>query len=158
MMGGIDISTLTLEQYFRMIDENHAPGMVNEEFGRTMEKDIKDMTIAEYMKYEEELTEDHGKDSSHFLLQTIEQGIIDNTDAPNLKPHDEGMRSDDDVDEWFVTEMEEHTKRRENKEDAMINIMKSLVEECKTFYKSKQIKTSETNTVLEASSMISNET
>ncbi|GJS36508.1 hypothetical protein Tco_0534890 [Tanacetum coccineum] len=29
--------------------------MVNEEFGRTMEKDIEDMTIAEYMKYEAEM-------------------------------------------------------------------------------------------------------
>nr|GEY83293.1 ribonuclease H-like domain-containing protein [Tanacetum cinerariifolium] len=43
-----------------------------------------------------------------------EHGMIINTDAPdapNLEPHDEGMRSDDDVDEWFVTEMEEHAKR-----------------------------------------------
>ncbi|GJT30119.1 hypothetical protein Tco_0910394 [Tanacetum coccineum] len=43
-----------------------------------------------------------------------EQGTIDNIDAPNapnLEPHDEGMSSDDDVDEWFVTEMEEHVKR-----------------------------------------------
>ncbi|GJR32092.1 putative reverse transcriptase domain-containing protein [Tanacetum coccineum] len=52
MMGGINISTLTLEQYFRLIEENQAPGMVNDEFGGTMEKDIKDMTIAEYMEYE----------------------------------------------------------------------------------------------------------
>ncbi|GJS89257.1 hypothetical protein Tco_0771893, partial [Tanacetum coccineum] len=58
-----------------------------------------------------------------------EQGTIDNTDAPdtpNLEPHDEGMSSDDDVDEWFVTEM--------------------------------QMKTSEIDTVLEASSMASNDT
>ncbi|GKE10682.1 hypothetical protein Tco_1414233, partial [Tanacetum coccineum] len=52
MMRGIDISTLTLEQYFRMIDENHALGMVNEERRRTMEKDTEDMTIVEYIKYE----------------------------------------------------------------------------------------------------------
>ncbi|GKD48505.1 putative reverse transcriptase domain-containing protein [Tanacetum coccineum] len=53
-----------------------------------------------------------------------EQGTIDNTDAPdtpNLEPHDEGMSSDDDVDEW-------------------------------------QMKTSEIDTVLEASSMASNDT
>ncbi|GKB63755.1 hypothetical protein Tco_0919941, partial [Tanacetum coccineum] len=47
-----------------------------------------------------------------------DQGIIDNTDAPdapNLDPHDEGMSSDDEVDEWFVTEMEEYIKKEEIK-------------------------------------------
>ncbi|GKF97595.1 hypothetical protein Tco_0293416, partial [Tanacetum coccineum] len=39
-----------------------------------------------------------------------EQGTIDNTDAPNLEPYDEGMCNDDDVDEWFVTKMEEQAK------------------------------------------------
>ncbi|GJW74176.1 hypothetical protein Tco_0133546 [Tanacetum coccineum] len=209
MMGGIDISTLTLEQYFRMIDENHASGMVNNECGRTMEKKIEDMIIAEYMKYKAKMKRQLWRDSKSYLrtkydswdvgsfhleknktldypyyiddakidayynlppllpcFKTIqpyiqrknesykvklddeinymsdresvisEQGTIDNTDAPeapNLKPHDEGMSSDDDVDEWFVAEMEEHTKRGENKEDTLINIMKSLVKECKPF-------------------------
>ncbi|GJZ37920.1 putative ribonuclease H-like domain-containing protein [Tanacetum coccineum] len=204
IMGEIDISALTLEQYFKMIDENHAPGMVNEEFGRTIEKDIEDMTIAEYMKYKAEMKRQSWRDSqsyfpatydnwdvgsfhleknktSNYLYSTddakinayynlppllpcfkpiqpctkcknesckaeldeeinymsdeeslmSEQGTIDNTDAPdapNLEPYDEGMSNDDDVDEWFVTEIEEH------------------------------MKTSKTNTVLEASSMASNET
>ncbi|GJV24482.1 putative reverse transcriptase domain-containing protein [Tanacetum coccineum] len=84
-----------------------------------------------------------------------DQGTIENTnapDAPNLEPHDEGMSIDDEVDEWFVTKMEEHTKGGENEEDALINIIKSLVEECKTVYKSRQMKTSKTDTVLKASS------
>ncbi|GJU62907.1 RNA-directed DNA polymerase, eukaryota, reverse transcriptase zinc-binding domain protein [Tanacetum coccineum] len=177
MMGGIDISTLTLEQYFRMIHENHALGMVNEERRRTMEKDTKDMTIVEYIKYETKIKRQSWRDSqSHFLTKydswdvasfhleenkTLDylyytdnakidayydlppllpcfkhiqpytqcknksynaeldeeinyisygesvmskQGIIDNTDAPdvpNLEPHDEGISSDDDVDEYF---------------------------------------------------------
>ncbi|GKA82615.1 hypothetical protein Tco_0789363 [Tanacetum coccineum] len=45
-----------------------------------------------------------------------EQGTIDKTDVPNvlnLEPDDEGMNSNDDVDEWFVTEMEEHKKTSE---------------------------------------------
>ncbi|GKB05930.1 phospholipase-like protein [Tanacetum coccineum] len=40
MMGEIDISTLTLEQYFRLIEENQASSMVNDEFRGMMEKDI----------------------------------------------------------------------------------------------------------------------
>ncbi|GJS06409.1 retrovirus-related pol polyprotein from transposon TNT 1-94 [Tanacetum coccineum] len=180
MMRGIDISTLTLEKYFRMIDENHASGMVNEECGRKMEKDIEDMTIAEYIKYKAEMKRQSWRDcqsyspikydnwdvgslyleknkTSDYLYYTNDAKIdayydlppllpcfkpiqpytkrtIDNTDAPdalNLEPHDEGMSNDDDVDEWFVTEMEEQAKKGENEEDALINIMKSLVEECK---------------------------
>ncbi|GKA33625.1 hypothetical protein Tco_0720054 [Tanacetum coccineum] len=205
--------------------------MVNEEFGRTMEKDIKDMTIAEYMKYEEEMKRQSWKDSQSYFLTEYDnwdvgsfrlkknitsdypyytddakinayydlphllpcfkpiqpytqhknesykaeldeeinymsdgesvmsdQGTIDNTDEPNLEPYDEGISSDDEVDEWFITNMEEHIKRGENEEDALINIMKSLIEEFKTVYKSRQMKTSKTDTVLEASSMVSNDT
>ncbi|GJS69003.1 hypothetical protein Tco_0701844, partial [Tanacetum coccineum] len=187
IMGEIDISTLTLEQDFRLIDENHVSSMVNEEFGKMMEKDIEDMTIAEYIKYEAEMKRQSWRDSQSYfptkydnwdvgsfhlkknktsdypyyaddakinayydlppLLPCFkhiqpytkhknesyktgldeeinyvsngesvmsEQGTIDKTDAPNvpnLEPDDEGMSSNDDVDEWFVTEMEEHAKR-----------------------------------------------
>nr|GEX40024.1 hypothetical protein [Tanacetum cinerariifolium]GEY18041.1 hypothetical protein [Tanacetum cinerariifolium] len=62
-MRGSDINTLTMEQYFKMIDENHAPGMVNKEFRRTMEGDIEDMTIDEYMKYEAEMKRKSWRDS-----------------------------------------------------------------------------------------------
>ncbi|GJX86929.1 hypothetical protein Tco_0337703 [Tanacetum coccineum] len=185
MMGGIDISTLTLEQYFRMIDENHAPGIVNKEFGRTMEKDIEDMAIAEYMKYEAEMKRQSWRDSQSYfptkydnwdvgsfhleenktsdypyytndakidayydlppLLPCFkpiqpytkrknesykteldeeinymsdgesvmsEQGTIDNTDAPNLEPYDEGMCNDDDVDECNDTVEEDSRPSR----------------------------------------------
>nr|GEX01177.1 hypothetical protein [Tanacetum cinerariifolium]GFA20704.1 hypothetical protein [Tanacetum cinerariifolium] len=79
MMGEIEISTLTLEQYFRLIEENQALGMVNDEYRGMMEKDIEDMIISEYIEYEAE------------------------------------MKSDDDVDEWLVTDMEEHKKEETRK-------------------------------------------
>ncbi|GKC46493.1 zinc finger, CCHC-type containing protein, partial [Tanacetum coccineum] len=129
----------------RLIEENQAPGMVNDEFGGTMEKDIEDMTIDEDMKYEAEIKRqswrdvrsyfptkyDDGDDGSFHLDKNrtldypyyvddakidayyklppllpyeesvmSEQDTSDNTDAPNLEPHDEGMSNDDDVDEW----------------------------------------------------------
>ncbi|GKB79754.1 RNA-directed DNA polymerase, eukaryota, reverse transcriptase zinc-binding domain protein, partial [Tanacetum coccineum] len=167
IMGEIDISTLTLEQDFRLIDENHAPGMVNEEFGKMMEKDIEDMTIdvgsfhlkknktSDYLYYTDDAKINayydlppllpcfkhiqpytkHKNESyktgldeeinyvSNGELVMSEQGTIDKTDAPNvpnLEPDDEGMRSNDDVDEC------------------------------------KQKKTSKTDIVLEVSSMASN--
>ncbi|GKA02240.1 hypothetical protein Tco_0674905 [Tanacetum coccineum] len=146
MMGGIDISTLTLEQYFRLIEENPAPSMVNDEFRGTMEKDIEDMTITEtsdYPYYADDAKIDacynlppllpcfkpiqrytkHKNESSKEELEVeisymsdgeslmSEQDTSDNTDAPNLEPHDKEISSDDDVDEWLITEMEEHKKR-----------------------------------------------
>nr|GEY47121.1 hypothetical protein [Tanacetum cinerariifolium] len=36
-----------------------------------------------------------------------EQDTSDNIDAPNLEPHDEGISSNDDVDKWLITEMEQ---------------------------------------------------
>ncbi|GJX86928.1 hypothetical protein Tco_0337702 [Tanacetum coccineum] len=135
-----------------------------------MEKDIEDMAIAEYIKYEAEMKRQSWRDSQSYFptkydnwdvgsfhleenktsdypyytndakidayydlppllpcfkpIQPYTKWTIDNTDAPdapNLEPYDEGMCSDDDVDEWFM-------------------------------------KTSETDTVLEAFSMASNNT
>nr|GEW27902.1 hypothetical protein [Tanacetum cinerariifolium] len=55
MIEDVDINTLTLEQYFVLIQGNQAPGMVQAEFGRMMEKDIEDMTFTKYIEYEAEM-------------------------------------------------------------------------------------------------------
>ncbi|GJW42444.1 hypothetical protein Tco_0071243 [Tanacetum coccineum] len=54
MMGEVDIETLTMEQYLMLTQRNQAPGMVKPKFGMK-EKDIEDMTIAEYMEYESKM-------------------------------------------------------------------------------------------------------
>nr|GEW60210.1 hypothetical protein [Tanacetum cinerariifolium] len=53
MMGEINISTLTLEQYFRLIEENQALGMINDEFGGMMEKECKAVYKGGQMKTSE---------------------------------------------------------------------------------------------------------
>ncbi|GJS69004.1 phospholipase-like protein [Tanacetum coccineum] len=83
MMGGIDISTLTLEQYFRMIHENHALGMVNEERRRTMEKDTKDMTIVDWDVASFHLEENKTLD---YLYYTDNAKIDAYYDLPPLLP------------------------------------------------------------------------
>ncbi|GJX87640.1 putative ribonuclease H-like domain-containing protein [Tanacetum coccineum] len=55
MMGELDIDTLTIKQYLMLTQGNHAPGMVKTRFRGMMEKDIEDMTIAEYMEYGSEM-------------------------------------------------------------------------------------------------------
>ncbi|GKB92282.1 hypothetical protein Tco_0964554 [Tanacetum coccineum] len=59
MMGEIDIDTLTIEQYLLLTQGNQAPSLVKSEFRELMEEDIEDMTIAKYMKYEEEMKKCH---------------------------------------------------------------------------------------------------
>ncbi|GJV50209.1 hypothetical protein Tco_1440421 [Tanacetum coccineum] len=55
MMSEVDIENLTIEQYLMLTQKNQAQGMVKNEYGGMMKKDIEDVTIAEYMEYEEEM-------------------------------------------------------------------------------------------------------
>ncbi|GJV66287.1 hypothetical protein Tco_1477115 [Tanacetum coccineum] len=78
-------------------------------------KPIQPYTQRKNESYKAELDEEINYISDEESVMS-DQGIIDNTDAPdapNLDPHDEGISSDDEVDEWFVTEMEEYTKKEE---------------------------------------------
>ncbi|GJU50737.1 hypothetical protein Tco_1220292 [Tanacetum coccineum] len=52
MIDEVDIDTLTIKQYLMLNQGNQVPGMVKTEFRGMMEKDIENMTIAEYMEYE----------------------------------------------------------------------------------------------------------
>nr|GEW94478.1 hypothetical protein [Tanacetum cinerariifolium] len=65
--GEIDFSTLTLEQYFRLIEENQAPSMVNDEFGKMIEKDIEDMIIVEYIEYEADMQRKSERDAQSYF-------------------------------------------------------------------------------------------
>ncbi|GKE67950.1 hypothetical protein Tco_1522111 [Tanacetum coccineum] len=53
MMGKVDIETLTIDQYLMLTQGNQAPSMVKPKF-EMKEKDIEDITIAEYMEYKAE--------------------------------------------------------------------------------------------------------
>nr|GEW16128.1 RNA-directed DNA polymerase homolog [Tanacetum cinerariifolium] len=74
VMGEIDISTLTLEQYFRLIEENQASRMANDEFEGTMEKEIEDMTIAEYIEYKAEMKRKSWRDAQSYFPTKYDDG------------------------------------------------------------------------------------
>ncbi|GJS27413.1 hypothetical protein Tco_0488033 [Tanacetum coccineum] len=187
MMGEVNIDTLTIEQYLMFTQGNQAPGMVKTEFGRMMEKDIENMTIAEYMEYEAEMVwgyahhsgdskinayydlppllpcfkpiQPHTKDRYEPLeedtnyvsedeSETGEQRMINDTNGnkpftPKPQPKDGGLSSDENIDEWLKTEMEKHMcgQDKENEEDALIAILKSLVGECKAVHTNKGAQT-----------------
>ncbi|GJT13058.1 hypothetical protein Tco_0860100, partial [Tanacetum coccineum] len=65
-----------------------------------------------------------------------------NLSVPNSHHEDEEVSFDKDVDEWLNTEMSKRINRQDKgeEEDALIDIVKIMVEECKSIYKKAQIK------------------
>ncbi|GJT79292.1 hypothetical protein Tco_1053634 [Tanacetum coccineum] len=57
-MDGINIDDLTIEQYLRLTQENHTPSMV---------KKVDDMTIAEYIEYEERMKRQYSRNSRSYF-------------------------------------------------------------------------------------------
>ncbi|GJV03019.1 phospholipase-like protein [Tanacetum coccineum] len=146
MMGEVDIDTLTIEQYLMLTQGNQELGMVKAEFGGMIEKDIKDMTIAEYIDRVLDYlhhsndskinayydlpplllcfnpVQPHTKDRYEPLEEDIdyilddesktgEQRMINYIDGdkpftPKPQPEDGEISSDEDLDDWLKTEME----------------------------------------------------
>nr|GFC83797.1 hypothetical protein [Tanacetum cinerariifolium] len=125
MMGEVDIDTLTIKQYLMLTQGNQASGMIKSEFGGMKEKDIEDMIIVEYMEYEEEE-----------MINTTDD---DKSFTPKPRPEEEELSSDEDLDDWLKLEMERHMcgQDKEDKEDALVAILQSLVGECKAVYANK---------------------
>ncbi|GJR05667.1 hypothetical protein Tco_0528651 [Tanacetum coccineum] len=155
--------------------------MIRTESGRMITKNIDDITIAEYMKYEAEMRMDPWRYTRNSGLTTLgETKSLENIHQPDkLKTNDyfpliptcfepaqphtndihnplgngpneyhlftpqahyetEEVSSDEDVDEWLNEELSKRMTRqdKEEEEDALIDILKTVVEECKKFYSS----------------------
>ncbi|GKE81230.1 hypothetical protein Tco_1551230 [Tanacetum coccineum] len=83
--------------------------------------------------------------------ETSKQRMINHTDdykpyTPKPQPEDGELSSEEDLDDWLKIEMEKHMcgQDKENEEDALVAILKTLVGECKAVYANKdtQIETS----------------
>ncbi|GJS82523.1 RNA-directed DNA polymerase, eukaryota, reverse transcriptase zinc-binding domain protein [Tanacetum coccineum] len=98
--------------------------MARTKSGRMITKDIKRSTTLERSK-------EYKKDPNDFNLF-----------SPNSHHEDEEVSSNEDVDEWLNAEMSKRMTRQDKKEDedALIDILKIVVEECKSIYKKAQIK------------------
>ncbi|GJZ90213.1 phospholipase-like protein [Tanacetum coccineum] len=161
MMNEVDIENLTIEQYLMLTQENQAHRMARTKSGRMITKDIENMTIAEYMGYEAEIKRDpwgyaqpctrssgsttleRSKPLTKDTHEPLEKDPNDfNLSAPNSHHEDEEVSFDKDVDEWLNAEMSKRMTGQDNEEeeDALINILKTVVEECKSIYKKAQIK------------------
>nr|GFA80425.1 hypothetical protein [Tanacetum cinerariifolium] len=88
-------------------------------------------------------------------LGIVGNEMINTTDddksfTPKPRPAEEELSSDEDLDDWLKLEMERHMcgQYKEDKEDALVAILQSLVGECKAVYANKgsQIETSSIKT------------
>ncbi|GJS29776.1 phospholipase-like protein [Tanacetum coccineum] len=171
MMNEVDIENLTIEKYLMLTQGNQVQGMVKNESGGMMKKDIENMTIAEYMK-SRVLGYEHHSDNSNInaylppLLhcfkpiqpptKNIYEPLEEKTDVisedkletvEQEMSTDEELSPDEDLDVWLNAEIEKCMcgQDKENEEDTLIDILKTLVGECKSVYTNK-------NTGVEASS------
>ncbi|GJZ42653.1 copia protein [Tanacetum coccineum] len=73
--------------------------------------------------------------------------------TPNSHHETEEVSSDEDVDEWLNAEMGKRMigQDKDEEEDALIDILKTVVEECKSIYKKAQIPSSRTSEIQGAS-------
>ncbi|GJS14439.1 hypothetical protein Tco_0408911 [Tanacetum coccineum] len=135
-MDGINIDDLTIEQYLRLTQENQTPSMV---------KKVDDMTIVEYIDYEERMKRQYIGYITDGELVLSEHEEIDLAHTANTQSFEEELSSEEDLDEWLNVEMEKHTSKQKekNKEDALIAIINSIREECRAVHKNKQIRVAE---------------
>nr|GEV68092.1 reverse transcriptase domain-containing protein [Tanacetum cinerariifolium] len=150
-MDGINIDDLTIQQYFRLTQENQTPSMV---------KKVDDMTISEYKEYKEMIKMQYNRildptfqpilaiahpaitQPLNFLItltlilsHQIRSLIMTLRKWSLMKKLE--LSSEEDLDEWLNAEMEKHMSKQEekNKEDALIAIIKSIREEFRVVHK-----------------------
>ncbi|GJY19417.1 reverse transcriptase domain-containing protein [Tanacetum coccineum] len=143
-MDGINIDDLTIEQYLRLTQENQTPSMV---------KKVDDMTIAEYIEYEERMKRQYNRNYGSYFptysghctssnnttiefprnayFNPIQPNTEFNYDSDKWKLDKSWLSSEEDLDEWLKAEMEKHMSKQneKNEEDALIAIITSIREE-----------------------------
>ncbi|GJT15876.1 phospholipase-like protein [Tanacetum coccineum] len=146
--------------------------MIRTESDRMITKNIDDMTRAEYMEYKAEMRSLENipqpnklKTNDYFpsippCFKPAQPRTDDIHDPLGNKPNDyhlftpqshyktKEVRSDEDVDEWLNEELSKRITREDNEEeeDALIDILKTVVEEYKSVYKKAQIRTPSSGT------------
>ncbi|GJW07479.1 hypothetical protein Tco_1569902 [Tanacetum coccineum] len=137
--------------------------MIRIESGRIITKNIDDMTIEEYMEYEAEMRRDPWRYTRNSGLTTLGgTKNLENMHQPDklktndyfpsiptcFEPAQPQVSSDEDVDEWLNEELSKRMTVQDNKEeeDALIDILKTVVEESKSIYRKAQIRTPSSRT------------
>nr|GEU36008.1 hypothetical protein [Tanacetum cinerariifolium] len=95
MMGEFDIDTLTIEQYLMLTQGNQAPGMVKSKFKGIKEKDIEDVTIVQYTKYEAEMNRQSWRNARSYFLTKYEDTDINSFHHDKSRVLDYLHHSDD---------------------------------------------------------------
>ncbi|GJT66924.1 reverse transcriptase domain-containing protein [Tanacetum coccineum] len=108
-MDGINIDDLTIEQYLRLTQEHQTPSMV---------KKVDDMTIAEYVEYEERIKRQYniGAFNEEAGYTTDEESVMSEHEAinpvhvVNTQSFKEELSSEEDLDECRVVHKNKNIK------------------------------------------------
>ncbi|GJV88983.1 BYPASS-related protein [Tanacetum coccineum] len=127
-MVGINIDDLTIEQYLRLTSENQTPSMV---------KKVDDMTINEYIEYEERMKRQYSRSSGSYFPTysshntTIECPSIANFNAiqSNIKFNYDSKDMELDEEAGYKTNEESVTSEHEALDPTQANDARSLDEE-----------------------------
>ncbi|GJZ06439.1 phospholipase-like protein [Tanacetum coccineum] len=160
MMSEMDIESLTIEQYLMLTEGNQAPGIAEMErqiwrnagsyFPTKYDnKNVNSFNYKESWNLGYKYHSDDSKINAHYDLSSLLPCF--EPIQPHAQDRYESLEEDidfvsedeskigpgEDLDEWLKTEMEKRMCRqdKESEEDAVIDILKSLMEECKVVYK-----------------------
>ncbi|GJZ46469.1 reverse transcriptase domain-containing protein [Tanacetum coccineum] len=140
MMNEVDIENLTIEHYLMLTQESQTQGMVRTEFGST---NLGESKILESKHQPDKLkTNDYfplippcfkpSRPLTNDIHEHLEKDPNDcQLSTPNSHHEIEEVSSDEDVDEWLNAEISKCMiwKDKEKEEDALIDILKTVVEE-----------------------------
>ncbi|GJV45445.1 reverse transcriptase domain-containing protein [Tanacetum coccineum] len=127
-MVGISINDLTIEQYLRLTSENQTPSIV---------KKVDDMTINEYMEYEEGMKRQYSRSfGSYFLTYSSHNTTIECPSTTNFNAIQSNIKFNYDLDDMeldeesgYTTDEESVTSEHEALDPAQVNNARSLDEE-----------------------------
>ncbi|GJZ15701.1 RNA-directed DNA polymerase, eukaryota, reverse transcriptase zinc-binding domain protein [Tanacetum coccineum] len=105
-MMGININDLTIEQYLRLTSENQTPSMV---------KKVDEMTINEYMEYEERIKRQYSRSSgSYFPTYSSHNTTIECPSAANFNAIQSNIKFNYDSEDMELDEKVRHTTDEES--------------------------------------------
>ncbi|GKB53753.1 zinc knuckle CX2CX4HX4C containing protein [Tanacetum coccineum] len=112
-MNEVDIEDLTIEQYFRMTQESQIP------------KKVDDMTIAEYLEYEEAMkTHDYDEYQPHSAKADASQSPVHPkiTKTTGKYTREVKEQSNQGLGDWFEAELEKCWKIQQKRDDSNSNL------------------------------------
>ncbi|GKA27187.1 hypothetical protein Tco_0713355, partial [Tanacetum coccineum] len=165
IMAGVDVDTLTMEQYLALSRENQAPCVVKPEIRGNVNFEIQSQFMCElredtFSGNKDEDAHDH-IDREEVEYMTDDEVVMSEQEESNhgYNQNIQHFEEKDDVDEWLNAKITKHMSLQgvENMKDALISIIKSIRQEMKDGIMKRQFEALTASVSDEVSSIDSNE-